>query len=218
MRIKNETLAELKNLGIIVSPFASDEQQEEWIANKKKEWATQWRYRSTRYDYETKEWVGEDEIPDWEEKRDNAIERSLNGNENFWGLWYDTTTCYIRKGDMLFKREVSKSKWLETEYILKVVERDQKAYDTTYGKFAKAVQKMFKENFGSAGFIYPTTYGIGVWVFYNYKAQECCNNVAKVLKDVGITYHNEFSDANWVYRFKIDKKDKNNKAILARYE
>lgn len=54
--------------------------------------------------------------------------------------------------------------------------------------------------------IYPTTYGIGVWYIYNWNAKKHISLVTDILERNNIEYCNEFSDARWVYRFKISKK------------
>lgn len=65
--------------------------------------------------------------------------------------------------------------------------------------------------------VYPTTYGIGVWVFYNWDLEKDLKNVADLLNKFGVEYYTEFSDARWVFRFKISKKsinlDKISKAV-----
>ncbi len=56
-------------------------------------------------------------------------------------------------------------------------------------------------------FVYPTTYGIGVWIFYNWNAGNDIANIENILKSNNIDFTNEYSDKRWVYRFKIARKE-----------
>lgn len=61
--------------------------------------------------------------------------------------------------------------------------------------------------------VYPTTYGIGVDAFYNREMSKEIKMVEDKLNELGIEYRNEFSEAGYVYRFVISKKDLNLKKI-----
>lgn len=53
---------------------------------------------------------------------------------------------------------------------------------------------------------YTTLYGIGFWaLFSTEKDVHIANDLKKYLNENGIKFTNEFSDAQWVYRFKINK-------------
>lgn len=54
---------------------------------------------------------------------------------------------------------------------------------------------------------YPTTYGIGVWVAFGIRAKidETKAFIDSKLTAMGINYTCEFSDASWVFRYKISK-------------
>ena len=54
------------------------------------------------------------------------------------------------------------------------------------------------------GLFYTTLYGIGFWSIFCSKADlMVAKNLHEYLKVKNIKYSNEFSDAGWVYRFKI---------------
>jgi len=57
---------------------------------------------------------------------------------------------------------------------------------------------------------YPTTYGVGIFCYF--QTNSVMNSISKMkqfLTNQNIPYKNEFSDAKWVYRFKINiNKDK----------
>lgn len=131
---------------------------------------------------------------------------------------YEYTTLYVEHdgGQMLVKKENVKSKAITVEYVQKLVEKDRKLYAGTYGKFAMAMQRLCKERGYSGRFlVYPTTYGIGVWLFYNFHAEENIADVKSLMDERGIEYYNEYSDARWVYRFKVSKKRENIERMCA---
>lgn len=62
---------------------------------------------------------------------------------------------------------------------------------------------------------YETNYGIGIYCFYNGKQiKEAINKMYNYLKNAGIPFTNEFSDAKWVFRFCINLSKENHLAIL----
>ena len=63
--------------------------------------------------------------------------------------------------------------------------------------------------------VYPTTYGIGVWLFWNFNADKHIAQVEGIMKERNIEYYNEYSNAHWVYRFKVSKKRENIERMCA---
>ena len=220
MRIKEELLAALADKGISVSIFPTEEAKNKWIENEKKQWE-QWNRwgssTSSRDENGNVVWKHEDEVEGWEEKMNNAIECNLKCTNLCWGLWYDSTEVYIKFGDIFTKRKVAKSFVVTEEWVAKVIEKEQKAYSGKYGQFAIDIQKMVSSKFDKSilGWVYPTTYGIGVWVFFNWDKDECIRRVREVLDGMNVEYSNEFSDAHYVYRFKISKKTSNRSKVKA---
>lgn len=124
---------------------------------------------------------------------------------------YEYNRLYIEyDGKLIIKKENVKSKEITIEMIDKLIAKNEKAYSGYYGEFAKNMQRLLNENGLTDKFsVYPTTYGIGVWVIFNYSAKEEINKVTKILNDRGIEYYNEYSEAGWVYRYKVSKKAEN---------
>jgi hypothetical protein len=56
------------------------------------------------------------------------------------------------------------------------------------------------------GLFYTTLYGIGMWDFFNSPMIHNILNkeMSSFLKSMGINYHNEYSDAGWVFRYKFN--------------
>lgn len=69
-------------------------------------------------------------------------------------------------------------------------------------------------DFESLG-VYPASYGLGVFLCFGYKeiVHEDINKIESFLKKNNIEFKTEYSNKNWVYRFKISK-DTNNLKIL----
>lgn len=124
---------------------------------------------------------------------------------------YEFTVLYIEyAGKLIMKKENVKSKEITAEYVQKLIEKNEKAYNGYYGTFALNMQRLLKDNGLSNNFaVYPTTYGIGVWFIYNWHAEEEINKVTDILNARNVEYYNEYSEKRWVYRFKVSKKAEN---------
>lgn len=212
MYIKKETINYFAAKGITVKNHPLSEEE-----FGKKVWndAYKWSYdyhkdtvigfgKDGKYIYPTHDQLDAD-AKNW---ADSAVQRKLND-------WYNAQNLYIEYDEgenhrIICQKVNVKSKDITIEYVEKLIAKDKKQYNGTFGKFADAMNKVLK----AAGYartlsIYPTTYGIGVWLFYNYKAEQNITDVEKILKVNNIEYYNELSKKKYVYRFKISKKQAN---------
>lgn len=219
MYISKETIETLKSQGINVRWFP-EETYEEF---KKRVWQECYDFS---YNYSKDNVRGSKAT---EEGRTNVLYESMEEFEEkcrkfadqTWERHaspYEFTTLYVEHdgGQMLVKKENVKSKTITVEYVQKLVEKDRKVYTGTYGKFAMCMQKLCKERGLTNKFcVYPTTYGIGVWLFYNFNADKHIAQVEEIMKERGIEYYNEYSNARWVYRFKVSKKRENIERMYA---
>ena len=206
MRIAQQTIQALEEKGIKVS--FHPESDEEY---RKKAWQEEYDYA---YNYNK----GMDVFVDGKfrkismfELEETARKFADRGIERRMHNWYDADTIYIRYGDkgrMVVQKVSVKSKEITEDYVMKLIEKNEKSYNGIYGNFADKMNKLIAGRTSQLS-IYPTTYGIGVWIFYNFKAEENITYVENILKEKGIEYYNEFSDAHYVYRFKISKKREN---------
>lgn len=65
---------------------------------------------------------------------------------------------------------------------------------------------------------YPTEYGIGIFCFWMTEyVQMAINKMAKYLNDKSIPFSNEFSDARWVYRFKLNLTKESHNNLLNQF-
>lgn len=64
----------------------------------------------------------------------------------------------------------------------------------------------FKETRASNGIMYSTNYGIGIWFIFMPMQwiTNSCTLIESKLKELNIPFSNEFSDAQWVYRYIIN--------------
>lgn len=142
------------------------------------------------------------------EELQQAAKRHANMCTGMACRTYDYTTLYIEYGDKLIVKSIpTKSKEVTVEFIQKLIDKNEKLYKGYYGNFALKMQKALNDlGLKDRGYrVYPTTYGIGVWVLFNSKCEADIADITKLLDSKGIKYQNEYSDAHWVYRFKISK-------------
>lgn len=106
-------------------------------------------------------------------------------------------------------------------YSIKIPKKKEVTFAWVMDKVNKdQVYKNFSENFNSIlkklGYkgmnVYPTTYGIGVFIVFGNKS-ESKSNIEKVLDDYKIDYTTEYSDAHYVFRYKISKSSENIKKL-----
>ncbi len=99
--------------------------------------------------------------------------------------------------------KLPKQKIVDVNYVL-----DKLDTDKVFKNFSEDFQKILNgTDFENSINIYSTTYGIGVEsIFGNKKSREF---VEGKLNDLGIDYTTEYSDARWVFRYKISKSKEN---------
>lgn len=201
MRITKQTLESLQNEGIIAKIYPTD-----YETFYKKCYERRYNWLGMWYTDDTEHNIGC--LPSNHPKRAEEAKQYALKDVNDW---YNADVLYIEyDGRLITKKENVKSKEITADYVRKLVEKDKKAYTGAYGHFATLMQRVAdKKGWRNSFNIYPTTYGIGVWVFYNWHAQENADMVAKFLKDYGVEFYNEYSLAHWVFRFKISKKGDN---------
>lgn len=128
----------------------------------------------------------------------------------------DSTVLYVEySGRLIIQKINTRSKEITAEYIDKLIEKNDKAYNGYYGEFAEKMTAILTANGISDICVYPTQYGIGVWVIFNHQAEDDIKTVTDILEHYGVEYYNEYSEAGWVYRFKVSKKAANINKLTA---
>lgn len=205
MYYKKEDLIELKEMGITAKIYPDDyesfyqrcwQKEYDYIKHYHKDWNSpycdSWIKSEEQLEQEATKWATE------------HVLRDVND-------WYNADTLYIEydNGKLICKKENVKNKLITKEYILKLVEKDKKLYKGFYGEFTLKMQELLKEQgIERCLNVYPTTYGIGVMIFW-WHGNGYINKVKQILEAKGVEYYNEYSDARWVYRFKVSKKREN---------
>jgi hypothetical protein len=219
MIIKKQTIEELANQGITVKNYPDATYQHFygriWAKNKK----SNIEYNRNCHHYVN----GEYKVYTEDELEEHAIEYANMYTERECNNWYNYQVLYIeyRDGDnerLICKKIAVKSKEITVDMVNKIIAKDKKQYAGTYGKFADAVNKILRSiGRGTRTLtcsVYPTTYGIGVWNFFNFHFDSDCKDVSDILKRNNIEYKNEYSDKRWAYRYIISKEQANLKLCL----
>lgn len=174
-----------------------------------------------RYDWLKIYYVGVNEIIDGKLVRVDKPDSERRSQAEYYAKkdcndWYNTNKLYIRYFDdnnneiVFVKSENIKSKLITAQYIIDLVEKNKKTYNSYFGEFCIKMRQLLKENnLDTDCSVYPTTYGIGVWVFYNQNFEKYQQTITEILKNKGVEFKNEYSDMQWVFRFKISKKHNN---------
>lgn len=100
--------------------------------------------------------------------------------------------------------KLPKNKFVDVSYVMQQLNKDN-VYNNFSDKFKLVLDKLgYSNNIN----VYPTTYGIGIFVFLGDKSQ-ASKLVASILDKAGIEYKTEYSDASFVFRYKISKSKEN---------
>lgn len=107
----------------------------------------------------------------------------------------------------------------EVQYIGKTIKTTKKETTIDYVMNKINTERMYKNfsvefnkvirQFGLSA--YPTTYGIGVSCLFISETNESKlkSKVEEALNVIGVIYSTEYSDAGWVFRYRISKSTKN---------
>lgn len=205
MRVTKQTLETLKSEGIVAKIYPTDYKTFfQKCYERRYAWLGTWNTDDLEHNIGCR--------PANDPRRKTEAEKYATQDADDW---YNASVLYIEyDGKLITKKEPVKSKEITADYVRHLVAKDKKAYQGTYGHFAELMQRVAeKKGWRNSFNIYPTTYGIGIWVFYNWHAQENADVVAKFLNDYGVEFYNEYSNAQWVFRFKISKKEANLRRI-----
>jgi len=108
--------------------------------------------------------------------------------------WDKDGTGYFGKDIKVTKKETT------YEYVINKLNSD-----TIYKNFSEYFNTLISKK-GLRG--YPTTYGIGVECIFSPKKEDK-SNIETILNSLGVRYTTEYSEAGWVYRYKISKSKEN---------
>lgn len=88
--------------------------------------------------------------------------------------------------------------------------------DKIYQNFCESFKKLLPSEYKNSVDIYPTSYGIGVFVLFNFRGQmdKHRQTIENCLKQYQIDFTTEYSNAGWVFRYKISKAKANIDKII----
>jgi len=199
MRFKQETIETLNQKGITVKWYTQDTLEQYKKAVEDERFEDYFNYYSFRASKSNP-----DDVKRARECAKRSAEWKCKPEEH--------TKLYVTYGEQgrTFTRTTTKSGEITVEMVEKWMATNNKSYDSIYGNFADHTQKLLRESdLKHTGFIYPTTYGIGIWIFLNRDFEKCKKWVEDLLDKKELDYNTEYSDARFVFRYKISKAKAN---------
>jgi hypothetical protein len=144
-------------------------------------------------------------------------------NEFYNYMFYDNNINEVSK-DVATNIHIGFTKGPDAEYIGKTIKATKKeiTFDYIIDKINKDnVYKNFSDKFNTLInnkniSAYPTTYGLGIFVGIGLRSriEETKSDIENTLKNMGIEYTTEYSNAGYVFRYKLSKKADNIKKML----
>ena len=89
--------------------------------------------------------------------------------------------------------------------------------DFVYPTKNDVIKKYKDQNRVNKYFYYTTLYGIGMFSFFTKDVVQANIKLTEYLQEQKISYHNEFSDAGWAYRFVINKDVNTHNELLENF-
>jgi DNA polymerase III sliding clamp (beta) subunit (PCNA family) len=113
-------------------------------------------------------------------------------------------SAFDKDGDFVdYNVKIPEKKFLDIDYVIQQINKKN-----IYTSFANKFSELLKKE-GISYNAYPTTYGIGIFIFANSNYKEDIDKIEKLLDKTNIEYYKEYSDAHFVLRFKISKSKEN---------
>ena len=105
--------------------------------------------------------------------------------------------------------------WADFEArVDKVIARVEKESKGRYAEFSNLMQRIVSERIKDCSYLtYPTTYGFGLEAIFNWNFDKQAAEIEKLLNEMGVSYTTEYSDAFWVFRYRISKAADNQNLI-----
>lgn len=115
-------------------------------------------------------------------------------------IGFDKDYNYIGKTIKETKKETT------IDYIMCKINTDK-----VYVNFCNSFKKLLPTKYQNSITVYPASYGIGIFVFFDYRGQMSAikEQIKSILDNLNIDYLTEYSDAQYVFRYKISKSKKN---------
>ena len=158
----------------------------------------------------------------WYDKKYNKCNNDSEIKLNFvYGVCIDNSSI-IEFDFKVGKTIESLLKTFITQYTTKVSEYE--VIDGVFTKLSKEqkLKKIVEKNQERVhfGLFYTTLYGIGLWDFFNsrHSHEILTKKMNDFLQSKNIEYKNEYSEAGWVYRYKINLNITDTNKLLKSFE
>lgn len=119
----------------------------------------------------------------------------------------DISIVDFSNGFDMFSFKLPKKKEVNFDWVMNKLNADR-----TFQNFTESFKKLLAvKGYKNSINAYPTSYGIGVFVFMNYRDEVSTikTDIESVLAEYGIEYTEGVSDAGWVFRYRISKSKEN---------
>lgn len=176
--------------------------------------------RNAGFDYSFKIWLLIDQnAKKWYEKKYTSDFEEIEEG-TIYGISFSTG------GSVEFDFKTGKMDNLLKSFLIKFASR-QKAYRLVNGYYQtistrdEVMEKIKESNKDRVymGLFYTTLYGIGMWAIFSTRKDMVKNaDLSRFLTDRKVPFSNEWSDAGWVYRFKIGKDIELNNKLLTEFK
>lgn len=151
------------------------------------------------------------------EHYDQTVEQykeSLTWVKSDWRYWDRCNKWYVifDNGRIVSipKRKYAEDNKMWEARLDRVISKVEKQSNSDYGKFACIMQKIVNSKLDKYGWlVYPTTYGIGLEAIFNWHFDKQSKEIEELLNKMGVEFKTEYSDAGWIFRYKISKKEAN---------
>ena len=113
----------------------------------------------------------------------------------------------MSEGFDMYNFKLPKKKEVNFEWVMNKLNTEK-----TFQNFTESFKKLLSlKGYNNSINAYPTSYGIGVFVFMNYRenTNQIKSDIESVLAEHGIEYTEGVSDAGWVFRYRISKSKEN---------
>jgi hypothetical protein len=136
-----------------------------------------------------------------------------------YGVYFDEMIQYDFKTT---SKVDSFCKTFVTQHINKYEMKQATGFENgslTYPKKTECLERLRNSERVSKYFYYTTLYGIGMFAIMGENSfNKITGLMAEYLKDKGVEFNNEFSEAGWAYRFVIGMSVENHNELLEQFK
>lgn len=175
-----------------------------YVEQFKKEKADPEHYRGSCYEQSVEEYRA-------------GLEKWLGSESHYWDTRSGSKWFVFFPNGRIVKIPYKKctETWADFEArVDKVIARVEKESKGRYAAFSNLMQRIVSERIKDCSYLtYPTTYGFGLEAIFNWNFDKQADEIEALLNEMGVCYTTEYSDAQWVFRYRISKAASNQNLI-----